>query len=70
MPLSLSVKFPTGGNPRSEIPETIIVAGGFLLHFGIFSSIIVNQIAVWSGVGYAMSAKLKGEKKHWDKSQC
>jgi Cu2+-exporting ATPase len=45
----------------SIAPFPIVVAGGFLLHFGIFSSIIVNQIAVWSGVGYAMSAKLKRE---------
>ncbi|MEN8219575.1 MAG: heavy metal translocating P-type ATPase [Pseudomonadota bacterium] len=46
----------------SIAPLPIVVAGGFMLHFGIFSSIIVNQIAVWSGVGYAMSAKLKRDK--------
>ncbi|MEN8220725.1 MAG: heavy metal translocating P-type ATPase [Pseudomonadota bacterium] len=46
----------------SIAPFPIMIAGGFLLHFGIFSSIIMNQIAIWSGVGYAMSAKLKPDK--------
>jgi len=46
----------------SIAPLPIVVVGGFLFHFGIFSSIVVNQIAIWSGVGYAMSAKQKREK--------
>jgi heavy metal translocating P-type ATPase len=46
----------------SIAPLPIVVAGGFLFHFGVLSSIVVNQIGVWSGVSYAMSAKLKREK--------
>jgi len=46
----------------SIAPLPIVIVGGFLFHFGIFSSIIVNQIAIWSAVSYAMNAKLKGEK--------
>jgi Cu2+-exporting ATPase len=46
----------------SIAPLPIVIVGGFLFHFGIFSSIIVNQIAVLSGVSYAMKPKLKHQR--------
>jgi Cu2+-exporting ATPase len=46
----------------SIAPLPIILVGGFLFHFGILSSFIINHIAVLSGVVYAMKTKLKREK--------
>jgi len=46
----------------SIAPLPIVIVGGFLFHFGVLSSIVVNQIAIWSAVSYAMNAKLKDEK--------
>ena len=36
------------------VPETISVGGAFMLHFGIFSAIILNQLGLYSGMANAM----------------
>jgi Cu2+-exporting ATPase len=38
----------------SLIPLPINIIGIFFLHFGILSTIIINQVSFWSGVGDAM----------------
>ncbi|EDN71504.1 Cation transport ATPase [Beggiatoa sp. PS] len=44
------------------MPTPIVIAGGFLFHLGIISSVIINNIALFSGVGYAMNTKRQHEK--------
>jgi Cu2+-exporting ATPase len=44
------------------MPTPIMVVGGFLFHLGIISSVIINNIALFSGVGYAMNAKRQPKK--------
>jgi len=38
----------------SLIPLPINLIGIFFLHFGILSTIVINQISFWSGIGDAM----------------
>jgi heavy metal translocating P-type ATPase len=49
----------------SLIPLPINLLGIFFLHFGIFSTIVINQICFWTGAGYAMHPlkKIEHEKK-------
>ena len=42
----------------SIIPFPLIVGGIFLFHFGLASTLIDNQIGLWTGVGYAMNMKI------------
>jgi len=48
------------------IPQTIIIGGVFFLHFGLLSSIVLNQIGLLTGLGNAMlplyTQKSKGEQ--------
>ena len=46
----------------SIMPMPIVIIGGFLFHFSVISSVIINQIALFSGLGYAMSVRLQAEK--------
>jgi len=46
----------------SIIPTPIVIVGGFLFHLGITSSVIINNIALFGGVGYAMNTRLQYEK--------
>jgi Cu2+-exporting ATPase len=41
------------------MPTPIVIVGGFLFHLGMISSVIINNIALFSGVGYAMSTQHK-----------
>ncbi|MDM8558240.1 heavy metal translocating P-type ATPase [Candidatus Parabeggiatoa sp. HSG14] len=41
----------------SVIPFPFIVGGVFLFHLGLVSTILINQIGLWAGVGYAMNVK-------------
>jgi hypothetical protein len=47
----------------SIAPLPINMIGIFLLHFGIFSTILINQTAFWSGIGDAMLPLRKSEHK-------
>lgn len=44
------------------MPMPIVIVGGFLFHFGVISSVIINNMALFSGLGYAMNVRLQHEK--------
>jgi len=49
----------------SIIPFPIVVGGVFGFHFGLASTLLVNQIGLWTGVGYAMNMKkIKHDTNH------
>lgn len=46
----------------SVMPTPIVIIGGFLFHFSIISAVIINNIALFSGLGYAMNVRYQPEK--------
>lgn len=54
----------------SMMPTPIVIIGGFIFHFGLISSVIINNIALFVGIGYAKSTPFQSVSVRFSLKNC